>query len=358
MLLPVFLLLFPGANAWDAPSSAESCGRCHRAIYENWKTSGHAQAMESPLFQNVLQRAEADFPADGRQVCLGCHAPIASQANGLTDEGVTCDYCHSIQQVTFDGLNPKAVVIFSNAKTGPLDDAVSAPHKNVYSAVYATAAICAPCHEHRNAAGFPVLTTYSEWKDGPYGKAGRTCQSCHMARTAGNVADPRVSHTATAMINLHEMPGTHSVDHLAKAIQARISTVRQGRQLKVTVELANEGAGHYFPTGSPLRQLVLELQVDSAGGQHFREQRLYARQVADQHGTVPKREHFAFLKAVSLVSDTRLAPGERRAESFLFPIPEGDPAKLEATLWYYYSPLAKTESQTRVAFLTLRRSVP
>ena len=104
--------------------------------------------------------------------------------------------------------------------------------------------------------------------------------------------------------------------------------------------------------------MVLELKADSDGGQHFRQQRLYARQVADQHGTVLMREHFAFLKAVKQVSDTRLAPGEKRTETFLFPIPKGDPAKLEATLWYYYSPLAKTESQTRVAFLTLRRSVP
>jgi Zn-finger protein len=332
MLLPVFLLLFPGPTAWDAPSSAEVCGRCHRAIYGYWKTSAHAQAIESRLFQDVLERAEADFPTDGRKVCLGCHSPIASQTNddrvtrAVTEDGVTCDYCHSIHQVTFDGPNPKALLTFSDAKTGPLSDAVSIPHKSVYSPVHASGAVCAPCHEYRNASGFPVQTTYAEWQDSRYGKEGRPCQSCHMARVAGDVVDPHVTRTGTAKINLHEMPGSHSVEHLAQAIQAQLSTARQGPQLKVTVEIANETAGHYLPTGSPLRQLVMELGADSAGGQHIREQRIYAGQVADRHGTVLRREHFAFLKASKLVSDTRLAPGEKRTETFLFPIPEGGQA--------------------------------
>lgn len=330
MLWPVLLLLFPGASAPDAPSSAASCVRCHRAIYEHWKTSGHARAYQSPLFQDVLERADADFPNDGRKVCLGCHAPILSQAG----EGVTCDYCHSIRQVAFDGPNPKAGVTFSNPKAGP------DPHQNPHPPLHARAEVCAPCHEHRNASGFAVLTTYTEWKGSRYAKAGRPCQACHMPG------------------DLHEMRGGHSIEQLAKAIQARISTARRGAQLKVTVEIANEGAGHYFPTGSPLRQMLLELRADSAGGQHFREQRLYARQVADQHGTVLMREHFAFLKAAQVDSDTRLAPREKRTETFFFPIPKGDPARLEATLWYIYSPLAQVESQARIAFLTLRRSVP
>jgi hypothetical protein len=30
---------------------AESCGVCHREIYEEWKTSIHAKAYEDPFFQ-------------------------------------------------------------------------------------------------------------------------------------------------------------------------------------------------------------------------------------------------------------------------------------------------------------------
>ena len=59
------------------PSSAELCGDCHRAIFEGWKRSAHATAMESRLFQDALEGAEADFGVQTRKTCLACHAPVA-----------------------------------------------------------------------------------------------------------------------------------------------------------------------------------------------------------------------------------------------------------------------------------------
>jgi hypothetical protein len=361
MPLAMSLALRLTAGGLESPASAEVCGRCHRAIHESWKASTHSQAMESRLFQDVLAMAEADFGPAGRMVCLGCHSPIAAKIGdvGLTRkvswEGVTCDYCHSIREVSFDGPNPKAVLNFGTVKTGPLSDAVSKVHQTAYSAVHTSSALCATCHEYKNAAGFPVLTTYSEWKASRYWKEGKQCQFCHMSRVEGDVVDPRVARSSTAKINLHEMPGSHSLEQLNKAVRAQLNTSREGGGLRVTVEVENHTAGHYLPTGSPLRQLVMELHADSAGGQHFTEQRIYARTVADQHGTVLMREHFAFLRAAKLVSDTRLAPGEKRSETFLFPIPKGSQTQVKATFWYYYSPLANTESQKRVTFLTLNR---
>jgi hypothetical protein len=38
------------------------------AIHESWKTSTHSQAMESRLFQDVLEMAAADFGPAGRMV--------------------------------------------------------------------------------------------------------------------------------------------------------------------------------------------------------------------------------------------------------------------------------------------------
>jgi hypothetical protein len=317
--------------------------------------------MESRLFQDALEMAAADFGPAGRMVCLNCHSPIAARVGdvGLEKkvswEGVTCDFCHSIREVTFDERNPKAVLNFGAVKTGPLSDAVSKVHETAYSAVHTSSALCATCHEYKNAAGFPVLTTYSEWKASKYWKEGKQCQFCHMSKVEGDVVDPHVQRSTGAKINLHQMPGSHSLEQLTKAIKAQLNTSREGSQLRVTVDVENQTAGHYFPTGSPLRQLVMELRADSAGGQHFTEQRIYARTVADQHGTVLMREHFAFLRAAKLVSDTRLAPGEKRSETFLFPIPKGSQTQVKATFWYYYSPLANTESQKRVTFLTLNR---
>src|SRR3989337_2349094 len=104
----VVLAVFAAGYAHGAQlrpfSSAEVCGRCHRAILESWKQSAHARAMESPVFQDALDAAVADFGAGVRRTCLNCHSPIAVHTGDLalqqkvSWEGVTCDYCHSIRE--------------------------------------------------------------------------------------------------------------------------------------------------------------------------------------------------------------------------------------------------------------------
>ena len=360
----VFIFLsFPAwAIELKPPSSAEVCGDCHRAIFEGWKKSAHASAMESRLFQDALKLAESDFGAPTRRVCLGCHSPVAVAIGDLdlirkvSWEGVTCDYCHSIVEVTTGGPNPKAKVEFSLVKSGPSKDLSSPAHGTRFSSVHTSALACIVCHEYRNAQGFSVLTTYSEWQESAYWKAGKDCQSCHMYTVKGNVVDPRVKRSTGLEINLHEIPGSHSIQQLNKALKADLLTAREGGQLQVVVKVTNRGAGHYVPTGSPLRQLILEVRADSYDGRHFREERIYRRTVADQGGRVLQVEPAAFVKGARVVSDTRLAPNETRTEKFSFPIQQGTQAQVEASLYYYYSPLAATEAQ-RIKFLTLTRLV-
>jgi hypothetical protein len=358
------LLLAAGmaAIAGQQPESAETCGRCHRAIFDAWKSSAHSRAMESRLFQDALELAAADGP-QARKICLGCHSPVGVKINDLDPrqkvswEGVTCDYCHSIRDVTMAGGNPRARVEFSLVKSGPLKNAESNGHATEFSSVHTSALLCASCHEYKNSLGFPVLTTYSEWQKSSYAKQGVDCQSCHMYRVAGNVVDPKIKNVAMARVNLHQMPGSHSVQQLTKTIKAKLGVVRQGDKLNVSVDIANTGAGHYVPTGSPLRRLVLEVRADTYNGKHYREERVYSRTVADQQGKVIDREDLAFLKAATAVSDTRLAPGETRKESFSFAVPAGTTSQVRATLLYYYSPLANTEAERRVTFLTLEKIV-
>ncbi len=366
----LFLTMTITCAAWAATgpamqpaSSAEVCGRCHRGIYDSWKTSSHADAMQSSLFQDSLQLAEGDFGPKARKVCLGCHAPLAIQTGDLglarkaSWEGVTCDYCHSLRSVSLEGPNPTATLTPALVKSGPLKETFPSPHGTVYSAVHTTSLVCAPCHEYKNALGFPVLTTYSEWQSSSYAKQGKQCQSCHMNRVSGEVVDPHIQRSSVARINLHQMPGSHSLTQLAKAVKAQLSASREGDRLKVVVNIGNQSAGHYLPTGSPLRQLLLEVRADDARGQSFRGERAYARTVADTHDTPILREHFAFVKATKVLTDTRLAPGENRTETFWFPISTGGQTRVKATFWYYYSPLAKTESQKRIVFLTLNQLV-
>ena len=363
LLMPLLLVALAPPAGLESPTSAEFCGRCHRAIQDAWKLSAHAQAMESRLFQDALEVAETSFGAAARRTCLKCHAPIAVDKGDLalrqkvSWEGVTCDYCHSVKDVSMAGVNPRAVVEYSLIKHGPIKDAPSMVHGTAYSEVHTSAAICAPCHEYRNGLGFPVLTTYSEWKKSRYWKEGKACQSCHMYRTAGDVVDPRVSES-NVPVNLHQMPGGHSLDQLAKTISAQLSATRDGKQVRAEVVITNRAAGHYVPTGSPLRQLILDVQADSLAGQHFQQRRVYARSVADEDGKPIEHEHLAFMSAAKVIADTRLAPDEKRTESFTFAIPPGNQARVKATLRYFYSPFARTESQKVVTFLNISKLVP
>jgi hypothetical protein len=178
-----------------------------------------------------------------------------------------------------------------------------------------------------------------------------------MYRIEGDVVDPRVVRSATLTLNLHEIPGGHSVQQLNKAIKADLSAVREGDQLRVVVKLTNRGAGHDVPTGSALRQLILEVHADSFAGEHFSEQRIYRRTVADRSGIVLNREDLVFIKGARVMADTRLSPNETKTESFSFPVPQGVQTRVKASLYYYYSPLATTEAEQKLKFLELTRLV-
>lgn len=339
-------------------SSAEVCGRCHLSILQSWKESAHARSMESRLFQDALATAEHEMGASVRSGCLACHAPLAAQTNDtsldrkVSWEGVTCDYCHSVRTVDVDSPNPRARVEYSLAKSGPLKDAVSGGHPTVFSPVHLSSSICAPCHEHRNAQGFAVLTTYSEWKASRYSKEGKSCQSCHMAAVAGNVADARFEREPTSTINVHKMAGSRSVVELNRAMKMRMDVTREGGRAKVTVDLTNFAAGHSIPTGSPLRQLILDVTSRTADGKESRAKKVYARTVKDGAGKVVDREHFAFLKSAGVLIDSRLAPDETRKEVFFFDSPAGSVTEFKATLSYFYSPFAREKAEQRVTFLT------
>jgi hypothetical protein len=352
------------ADKLPVPASAEVCGQCHRAIEEAWKSSVHADAMESRLFQDALASAESEFGGEARKVCLRCHAPLA----GLTDdlalvrktswEGVTCDYCHSIRSVALGEGNPVVTVELGNVKSGPSKDLESPAHATAYSEVHTTALVCAPCHEFRNALGFPVVTTYTEWKDGPSGKAGVACQDCHMYLVEGNVVDPRVKRDAAHKVNLHTMPGSHSVSQLNKALAAKLTAKRSGDTVRVEVSIENKGVGHYMPTGSPMRQLILQVRATPAGQDTLEQERTFTRVLADGSGNAISHEYVAFLKAAKVLSDTRLAPGASRVESFTFLVPRSKRVKVEAAVYYFHPATADPSENKRIKFLDLVQHLP
>ena len=103
-----------------------------------------------------------------------------------------------------------------------------------------------------------------------------------------------------------------------------------------------------------MRQLILEVNADTDGGAHFSAQRSYRRTFADQQANPLDQEYKVFVRGNKIIEDTRLAPDEKRTETFLFDVPPGAATMVNATLWYFYSPLGKTDSQMRTAVLSLK----
>jgi len=90
------------ADDWDFEDdepkfrTAAECGKCHSAIYEQWKASYHGRAMSDPLF--------LEFSANiDKEECIRCHAPVSLREAGfetpiaraeLRDDAISCLTCH------------------------------------------------------------------------------------------------------------------------------------------------------------------------------------------------------------------------------------------------------------------------
>src|SRR5438045_1596112 len=90
---------------------AEKCGSCHEEIYQQWRTTAHAQAATDSVFWTFYQQALRDTGGSVAASCVTCHAPVATVTkelrvtgpvslpvplSAIAKEGVTCDFCHTI----------------------------------------------------------------------------------------------------------------------------------------------------------------------------------------------------------------------------------------------------------------------
>ncbi len=347
------------------PARSDVCGECHRDIHRMWRASAHAAAMEDPVFLEAYRETTARDGSSAGRVCLGCHSPLIEWTGDVqmdkkvTWEGVSCEVCHSLTAVDLASSRAKLVFDVGQVKRGPIRDATSTGHDVAYSELHTTALVCAGCHEYVNPEGTPIMTTYSEWKGSRAAKDGKTCQSCHMGRTKAQIVDPRILRAPEVAVNLHEVPGGHSLEQLYKAFGASIlDPARVGDQLEIKVRLTNKGAGHAVPTGMPGRRVVLRVQVDTSSGKTLQDQRVYERIFRGSDGAVIERGSGFFAKQVRLDTDSRIRADEQRTESFLFPVPAADTAHVEVKLHYEYTPTAGDEGRTRLTFLSERRVVP
>ncbi len=246
--------------------------------------------------------------------CADCHAPgingVAGGRNlheavGLAyDKGVHCDTCHKVRDIDMTkppGVGQRLVMgrppepgmftfEFEPVYFGPIIDVPNPAMNGSFQPKFNEAVFCAGCHEQEQAAllpgqsldatrwpkGLPVHSTYSEWQQGPYAKAGLACQHCHMPATFDAANSVHLATTQNPSITFgfvrppedirqHIFRGPlHGEPRLIDtALYVSVKVETKSDRIDATISVNNGGCGHAVPTGEPMRSLVLVVEADS-----------------------------------------------------------------------------------------------
>ncbi len=224
-------------------------------------------------------------------------------------KGVTCYFCHSIEQVT--GTHNDPLTLASNGDLfGPFSDPVpGSPHNVSYSPVLDGAKVdsanaCGSCHDIVNLQQAHVERTFAEWTATTLSATagGQSCAECHMVASDG--AASTTSPDKIRRVHDHLFPGVDlpigdfpAADAgapaqnaaLQAASQAFLDTAVQGTLCynsmakKLALTLDNVGAaGHGWPSGAtPDRRAWVEITAYKAGAV------IYASGNTDAAGAFP-----------------------------------------------------------------------
>ncbi|MGE5188430.1 MAG: multiheme c-type cytochrome [Gemmatimonadota bacterium] len=339
-------LLLAGSRASAAPNapdeavyqSAAVCAQCHPEIHRTWRGSLHARAFTDPAFQLAYDRVRRAEP--GRTTpCEWCHNPMRfllapgdPRAAIFAQEGVTCDFCHSVESASAGGDFPRYRAR-PGVKFGPWDGrSGKSPHTTRFSRLHLSSTFCAGCHELRNAHGVPVLSTYSEWEESFYRGEGVQCQFCHLPQLFG--ADFIAASGGKGPLD-HAMVGGHSRDRLAKAIPLEAALTLSGAEARLTIRVKNDTVGHKTPSGIPSHRIRLASVVyDDAGTALGRKDEVFERVLGDGNGQPLPHPEMVFTEAREVLKDNRIAPKETREVVHVFPVAGSPPAAAEVSLSY------------------------
>jgi hypothetical protein len=249
--------------------------------------------------------------------CADCHAPAIDlkghqnllDARGIAYEyGISCDICHRVDQVQLDqpaGVAGRLVLSKPAERASPTLGAggklpltfgpstdVPNPRMGVVQRDHFTnGQICAGCHFHEHHMpesryqpqnqnrwpnqNLPNQSTYQEWQSSPY--VDIPCNECHMP-PKGKVANSANLETfpsadigiqagwprANGDVREHawwgpRQPKGKMLEQAASLKLSRVSSA--SNELIVELETTNLGAGHFLPTGEPMRHLMTVVEA-------------------------------------------------------------------------------------------------
>jgi tetratricopeptide (TPR) repeat protein len=234
-----------GAHSPFAPSSArttsgktipsnffmesQTCGECHKDIYEDWKSSMHHMAsFNNQFYRKSIEYMQSVTGTRGSKWCAGCHdhavffngrfdKPISEQIDTPEAQaGLGCMSCHAIVHVGSTMGNADFAVEYpplhelASSHNGPIRAVASfltylnpQPHRMTFMKPFMRQAeFCGACHKvhldvpvnnYRWARGF---NDYDNWQaSGVSGEGARSfyypeksmgCADCHMPLVASN----------------------------------------------------------------------------------------------------------------------------------------------------------------------------
>jgi len=312
----------------EALEGSRSCGRCMPQHYEQWQQDAHSQSAVNPRFLSMYNGTDVlgnqsppvryghnrdygrfplppdpnepyygpgyklDFPYTAGN-CGACHVPAAAarparayavdvnEVAGIDAEGVFCEFCHKIGDVTLSadtGLplpNMPGVLSLRLFRPyegqelffGTLDDVT---RRVSYLPLEKESAFCAPCH-FGVFWDTVVYNSFGEWLASSYSdpESGQTCQECHMPATDATafvLAEEGGLQRPPGHIHDHRMPGAMDEQLLQNAVTLSAAARRDNGAIVVEVSIVNDQTGHHVPTDSPLRHLILLVQTRDAQG--------------------------------------------------------------------------------------------
>jgi hypothetical protein len=317
-----------GWFSMEGAEGSKSCGHCMPGHYDEWQADAHSQSALNPRFLTMYNGTDVhgnqspptrygysrdygrfplrpdpnqpyygpgyklDFPNTAGN-CAACHVPAAAaqpgrayaadpnQLSGIEAEGVFCEFCHKIGDVTLDpatGLpypNMPGVLSMRLYRSegeqvlffGTFDDVTRRVSR---LPLEEESAFCAPCH-FGVFWDTVVYNSYGEWLESPYSnpETGRTCQDCHMPVTNATtfvLPEKGGLERPPGRIFNHRMPGAADEGLLQNAVTMTATARLEGETVVVRVDIINDQTGHHVPTDSPLRHLILLVCAADAQG--------------------------------------------------------------------------------------------
>lgn len=380
---------------------ARDCAACHQSFYDEWRTTIHSQAWTDPYFQ-------VDWQFDGAQhTCRLCHTPLDRQqphtVSGYRDkdkwdpiladnpdfdpelqhEGVTCAACHYREGVIVGVLgttgaphpvkkleDPNQVCVRCHIVEGERwDTFFRFPPCGTVAEIESTLATVPDKQDLEN-----LLRLMEERKTGKKSSIGETsgfqasevttsgksgevtasdtrvlgCVQCHMPLARR----PLVEGGVVRDTRQHLWRGGHDPDMVKKALTIDFAETQQpGQGSRVfQLTLANTGAAHYVPTGTPDRHLTIHLRLLNEQGGVLDEQTHTIKR------TVMWRPFIVDLR------DTRLARWQPRRFDLEIPV-DGSAVTVEAEVRYHLLAERRRkrigyENRTPINYTVFHKKIP